>query len=150
MENKKWILVCVLGGILMVLGSILGSTAFFAAIFELASKHVNKEVALVLSWILVIFSYIAMGGGFSVIVGAIIVAKNHYKLGKLVIAIGTGLGLIGLIIFVITGIITGTLDSTLMTNIFALIALNGGFGFVGVLLTILGRRKLKHDKEVKS
>ncbi len=149
MENKKWILVCLLGGILMVIGSVIGSTAFFATLFELASKYVNKEVSMVLTWILVIFSYVSLGGGISVILGAIIAALNHYKLGKLAIALGAGLGLIGLIIFVITGIIAGTLVSSLAVNVFALIALNGGFGFAGVLLTILGRRKLKHDKEGK-
>ena len=81
--------------------------------------------------------------GILVIVGAIIVAMDHYKLGKFIIMLGAGLGLIGLIIMLITGIIAGTVVEDLAGIVSTII--NGSYGFAGVLLTILSRRKLKKD-----
>lgn len=146
MENKLWFAICILGGILMIIGSVIGSVSFFAILFEFASKYIGKQYAPTFSIVLTIFGFIATAGGISVICGTIIVALDHYKFGKFVIGLGAGMGLIGLIIFLVTGVIAGTLVGAFAVLIIALIGLHGGFGFAGVLLTILARRKLKKEK----
>jgi hypothetical protein len=144
MENKKWLLTCIIGGILMILSSTVGGISFFITVSEYITD-VAPELAPILNLILQIFNYIALGGGISVIIGTLIVALNKYGIGKFIIGLGAGMGLIGLIIFIISGIIGGTLANRLLEIIVNLISLSGGFGFVGVLLTILGRAKLKKE-----
>ena len=143
MENKKWILMCIVGGILMILGSVIGSISFFETIFGYLSDEIGETMANVLSIILQILFYIAMGGGTSVIVGSLIVLMNHYRLGKFIIGIGAGMGLIGLIIFIIMSTIQGTVVSEIIGIVLAII--NGSYGFLGVILTIVARMKLKKD-----
>ncbi|MBD3342563.1 MAG: hypothetical protein GF353_25915 [Candidatus Lokiarchaeota archaeon] len=141
MENKKWIFFCILGGILMLLSSVVGSTSFFALVFGIVAKELGTEAAWILSIILLIFSIIAMGGGISVIIGTIIVIREKFRLGKFIIGLGAGMGLIGLIIFLVTSIMAGSALSLLNAII------NSGYGFFGVLLTIFARLKLKKPKD---
>ncbi|MFX0071214.1 MAG: hypothetical protein ACFFAO_09005 [Candidatus Hermodarchaeota archaeon] len=137
MEDKRWIIVCIIGGLLMLLAGIVGSATFFATVFAIVSKQLGAEAALLLTIILIIFSIVAMGGGISVIIGAILVAKDKIKLGKFIIGLGAGMGLIGLIVFLITSILAGTLISVTLGLI------NGSYGFIGVILTIFARLKMK-------
>jgi len=147
MENKKWIILCILGGILMFIGSATGSIALYEVIYELTIGYIGEELATIFSIILKIFGYIAAGGGISVIVGALIVAMGRYRLGKFIIGLGVGLGLISLIIFIITAIIEGTITGFFIELITELIALKGGFGFTGAILTFFSRRQLKKEEK---
>ena len=143
MQNKKWILLCIIGGILMIISSTVGSITFFETIFSLIEADIGEDEAKIVSLVIQILAYIAMGGGISVIVGAMIVAMDHYRLGKFIIGIGAGMGLIGLIIFFAAGII----DGTIIEETEALIAeiSHGSYGFLGIILTIIARMKLKKD-----
>ncbi|MHA1149746.1 MAG: hypothetical protein ACTSR8_16040 [Promethearchaeota archaeon] len=142
--HAKWVLLCIIGGILMFLGSLVGGITLFVILGDFATEQLGSEIGPIVGTILSILGYIAAAGGISVIVGAIIVAMDHYRLGKFVIMLGAGLGLIGLIIMLITGIMAGTAVDQ-VTGIVSTI-INGSYGFLGVLLTIFSRRKLKKDK----
>ena len=137
MEDKKWIVICIIGGLLMFISSVVGSVSFFALVFSEASKRLGPETALVLSIILMIFTIIALGGGISVVIGAILVSRDKIGLGKFIIGLGAGMGLIGLIIFLITSILAGTVLAVTSGLI------NGSYGFLGVVLTIMARLKMK-------
>lgn len=139
MENKKWVLLCIIGGALMILAGTIGSVGFYRTLFNQFSIWL-PQTAQVLSIILQIFSWIALGGGVSVVIGAIICGRGNLALGKFIIGLGAGMGLIGLIIFLIAGIISGNLVSDL--NAIYTDILNGSYGFVGVLLTILARMRM--------
>lgn len=138
MAEKKWVWLCILGGILMILSSVFGSVSFFALIFGIASDLLGSEVAFVLSIVLIIFAFIAGLGGVAVILGVILVVRDKIGLGKFIIGLGAGMGLIGFIIFIITSIVAGPL-----AIIYAFI--NGSYGLLGVILTIFARRKFKKD-----
>jgi hypothetical protein len=146
MENKKWIFLCILGGALMIIGSMVGNPTIFMFIFGVAAEHVGPKTQSVLSVILNIFTYIALGGGISVISGATLVMMHRYKSGKLVIWIGAGMGMLGLLVFLIMQGVEGTLISMIRMEIITLISLNGGFGFAGVILVVLSRFKMKKSK----
>ncbi len=143
MENKKWILLCIIGGILMIIGSVIGSITFFETLFDLIEADVGEDVAKIVSLVIQILGYIAMAGGISVIVGSLIVAMDHYRLGKFIIGIGAGMGLISLLIFLITGIVEGSILEELDQIVIETI--HGSYGFLGVILTIIARMKLKKD-----
>ncbi len=143
--GKKWIwiLACIVGGILMIISSTVGSITFFETLYGIIVADVGPDVAAIVSLVVQILGYIAMSGGIAVIVGALIVAMDHFRLGKFIIGLGAGMGLIGLIIFFITGIFEGSIYSD-MQAIITQIA-HGSYGFVGIILTIIARRKLKKD-----
>ncbi len=136
--EKKWLYFCTLGGILMIISSVVGSVSFFALVFGIASDILGPETAFVLMIILLIFAIVAGLGGVAVIIGVILVVKDKIGIGKFIIGLGAGMGLIGLIIFIITSFMAG-----LLAILYALI--NGSYGLLGVILTILARRKFKKD-----
>ena len=145
MEKKWfWILICIIGGILLIISSTVRSYAFFERIFDLIAEDVGPVVAEIVSLVIQILGYISMVGGIIVIIGALIVAMNHYILGKLIIALGAGMGLISLIIFFIASIIEGTIYANII-GIITEIA-HGSYGFIGIILTIIARLKLKKPK----
>jgi len=131
--DKRWLAVCVFGGILMIVGSVAGDVTVYRMIFDFIEEHVTQDYSMVFSIILTILGVIAAGGGFTVLVGTGVIASGHSLVGKIVIALGAGMGIIGLIIMLVTGAISGTL----MDRLFSI-----GPGFVGVLLTIIARLKL--------
>ncbi|MBY8992573.1 MAG: hypothetical protein KGD58_17640 [Candidatus Lokiarchaeota archaeon] len=143
MENKKWILICIFGGILMIIGSVVGSITFFETLFSLIEADVGEDVAKIVSLVIQILGYVAIVGGISVIIGALIVAMDHYRIGKLIIFIGAGMGLISFLIFIIGGIAEGTILDEMAGIVDE--TLHGGYGFFGVLLTIVARLKMKKD-----
>jgi hypothetical protein len=143
MENKKWILLCIIGGILIFISSVVGSITFFETLFSLIEADVGEDVAKIVSLVIQILGYLAMGGGISVIIGALIVAMDHYRLGKFLINLGAGMGLISLIIAFIIGLFEGSIVED-VEGIFSEIA-HGSYGFLGILLTIIARIKLKKD-----
>jgi len=143
MKNFGWILLCIIGGILMIISSVIGSVAFFETLFSYIEADVGEDVAKIVSLVIQILAYIALGGGISVIIGSIIVAMDHYRLGKFIIGIGAGMGLISLLIFLITGIVEGSILEEL--DQIVLETIHGSYGFLGVILTIIGRIKLKKD-----
>ena len=143
MENRKWILICIIGGILMIISSVIGSITFFETLFSLIEADVGEDVAKIISLVIQILGYIAVGGGISVIIGALIVAMDHYRLGKFLISLGAGMGLISLIIVFLTGIFEGSIVEDVEGIISEII--HGSYGFLGIVLTIIARIKLKKD-----
>lgn len=146
MQNKKWVILCIIGGILMILGSTIGSIAFFEMIFGLLQGILSQSLLKIVDLVLKVLAYIAGGGGVSVIIGAILVGIGVYRLGKIIIAIGAGMGLIGFIIYIIVSILNGSIANELIAIIIQ--AINGGYGFIGVLLTIIARTGMKVEEKV--
>ena len=135
MEHKKWVILCVIGGILMLLSSLIGRIGFLGTLLQLLSGIVSPEIQRVIEIILTVFTFIAAGGGISVIIGALIAGYSSDFVGRLVVGIGIGASLISLIILLITSIFGGTTINDLpqiLLNTF-----NGIYGLAGVLIAIL-------------
>ena len=141
MEHKKWVILCIIGGVLMLLSSLVGRIGFLGTILNLIAGYVGPEAKQILEIVLNIFSFIAAGGGISVIIGALIAGWSSDFVGRLVAGIGIGASLISLIIILITSIFGGTAISD-VPSIF-LNTFNGIYGLVGVLIAIFASRQLK-------
>jgi hypothetical protein len=141
MEHKKWVILCIIGGVLMLLASLVGRVGFLGTLITLLYGFVSPEIQQVLSIILTVFSIIAAGGGISVIIGAFVAGYSSDFAGRLIVGLGIGAGLISLIILVFTSIIGGStineLSSILLTTF------NNAFGLAGVIISIIGRRQLR-------
>ena len=144
MRNKGSIVACLIGGILMLIASIVGTATVYVIIVDFMSKQF-PEYAGYIQVILAICIFIALGGGISVIIGAIITIKT-LGVGKWIIGLGAGMGLIGFITFIVTGIIAGTLTGTIIEIIIGLLLGPASYGIIGVFITIFARRAMKKDK----
>lgn len=149
MRNKVSVTFCIIGGVLMMIAAIIGSTFVYEIIFGYLSK---KQPGLkgIFSILLYTMAYIALGGGISVIIGSIITFKA-LRPGKWIISIGAGMGLIAFISFVVMGIYAGTLVGSWSEIIIGLLSGPMSYGIIGVFMTIFARKGMskgkKKDKE---
>ena len=139
-----------IGGILMLLGNFSGLQLFHLAIglyFEYGVPYVRSIIGPIpttaLTIFLTIILYIMAGGGISVIVGTILILFHLHKLGKLIITLGTGTGLIGITIFLlIETTIINPIESWFDFGFFILRLLIDLY-FLGIILAIIARKKMK-------
>jgi hypothetical protein len=141
MEHKKWVFLCIIGGILILLSSLVGSLGFIGTLLTFIAGILGPETAQIINIILTILGYIAGGGGFTVIIGALITSFGPNRLGRFIIGLGIGIGLIGLIILLITNLMGGIPLSNLPAILIS--TFNGIYGFVGVILSIFSRMRMK-------
>jgi len=141
MEHKKWVILCIIGGALMLLSSVVGRVGFLATLINLLSGIVAPEIQQVLEIILTVFSYIAAAGGISVIIGALVAGFSSSFAGRLIVGLGIGASLISLIILLITSIIGGSTINDLLSIL--LTTFNNAYGLAGVVISIFARKKLK-------
>jgi hypothetical protein len=83
--------------------------------------------------IFLIIIFIASLGGVAVILGGMFIGKNNVITGKFLIMLGTGMGLIGLIIACMIAIIQ---SNQILGGFFSI-------GTFGILLSIIARKKAK-------
>jgi vacuolar-type H+-ATPase subunit I/STV1 len=99
-------------------------------------------------------SFLAAGGGFTVIVGVILVMLNLYRSGRIIISFGTCFGIIVIIVCItyfivyLSGIITSPLTLSFLSQISGLFCFNFYFGLAGTVLAVIGRRGFKKPKEM--
>ena len=63
MEHKKWVILCFIGGVLMVLSSGVGSVGFIGTVLSWAAGVLGPDMTQGLSILLRIVGYIGEGGG---------------------------------------------------------------------------------------
>jgi len=141
MEHKKGVILCIIGGALMLLSSVVGRLGFLGTLITLLYGNVTPEIQQILEIILTIFSYIAAGGGISVIIGAFIAGFSSNFVGRLIVGFGIGASLISLIILLVTSIIGGSTINNLLSIL--LTTFNNAYGLAGVVISIIARRQLK-------
>ena len=125
-RNKAAMGVAIVAGLLLLIEGISGF-ATLTTIKEFVTDNItNNEVVI---YIFAILIFIASLGGISVIIGGLLIGKNKVKTGKFIIALGAGLGLIGLIVSIIIGLTEGnfTLNSLIT------------LGAIGLILSIVAR-----------
>jgi len=155
MENKKWIIICSIGGVLMIIGSATGSAGFYTFIYNQFSSYISNEWKPLIVGILTVLKYIAIYGGYSVLVGVVLTMLKQYWLGRFIISIATGFGLLGIIIYIVvliigyTGISVDPGLQLILDELYNLFSYNSGFAFAGTILAIIGRIGLKKPKIVE-
>ena len=129
-KNKKAMIIAIFAGILLLIAGISG-----LATWETIKNFVINNIIdnFIVQIIFAILIFIASLGGISVIAGGFLIGRDNIRTGKLFIALGAGLGLIGLIVSIIVA---------LMENNFVI----GSFfsiGAIGLILSIVARLMVK-------
>ncbi len=136
MKNQTSFALCFIGGIFLILaGYNHGIGTIFLIYGVLHSITALAPYYLVIDIILTILGVIAWSGGYAVILGGYLLTTSHVRIGKFVIAIAAGFGLISFIltivwVYIVAGV-AGLLVLTwlIMNSIWA----------VGLILTIIAR-----------
>ncbi len=155
MKNSIWILLCFLGGILMIIGSAIGSAEFYIYFANLVSSYISPEFMPLVAVILIILEFIAFYGGYSVIVGAILILIDQIRLGKIIIMVATSFGILGLVLYVgirvlgYSDIAVSPAVQTVLTQMYSLFTYNTGLAFTGTILAVIGRYGIKKPEKVK-
>ncbi|MBE0525973.1 hypothetical protein E4H12_00955 [Candidatus Thorarchaeota archaeon] len=138
MRNEVPFLLCIIGGILMIMASVVGSADLWIQIFAFAETIVPGS-GEILGLVLIVLRYIAGLGGVAVIIGGYLVTTDRVGTGKFVIGLAAGLGLIGLIINLVTAYMAVGIAA--FTDFLNLLATSSGV--LGPVLTIIARTKVK-------
>ena len=129
-RNKAAMGVAIVAGLLLLIEGVSGF-ATWTTIKEFVTNNVtDNEIVL---YIFVILILIASLGGIAVIIGGLLIGKNKVKTGKFIIALGTGLGLIGLIVSIIIGVSEGSFTLNSLITL----------GAIGLILSIVARMMAK-------
>jgi hypothetical protein len=129
-ENKKAMGIAIVAGVLLLVAGLSGLAAW-EDIRTYVTDNMGDNEAI--QYVFVVLILIASLGGIAVIVGGLLIGKDKVGLGKFLITLGAGLGLIGFIISLVVGIMAGSL-------------VIGGFlgiGAIGLILSIVARMMVK-------
>jgi hypothetical protein len=140
LKNQTPFALCIIGGLFLIaagynhgIGTIFLIYAFVHAIAALAPYYFIIDI------ILTILGVIAWAGGYAVILGGFMLTTSYVRLGKFIIAIAAGFGLISFIltiawVYLVFGV-SGLLVLTwlIMNSIWA----------IGLVLTIIARSTAK-------
>lgn len=136
-RNTTSMVIAIIAGVLLLISGLSGAAAW-ETIKTFVSNNVTDNSAIQIVFAVLIF--IASLGGIVVILGGLLIWKNKVGFGKLLIALGAGIGLIGLIVSIIVAVAES--DLTI-----------GGFltmGGIGIILSIVARGMAKKEEELST
>jgi hypothetical protein len=155
MRNKTGLTLLIIGGILMILSTAVGSTGLYEFLYDLISGEVHPDFIPLLRAVLFVIKVIADWGGGAIIIGAILVILKQIRLGKWIIGVGLTFGSLALIVWLISEIVDTTDIITDPQVLAYLDRLKGFFTygtslqFIGVAIALLGRNFIRKPKKVK-
>ena len=159
MKHLTGSILLLIGGILMVIGRAIGTIGVFEALQALAIASVSSEWIPLVNGIMTVIRFIADMGGWAIVLGAILILIGLMRIGKFIIWIGLTFGLIALIVFILTQLITFTsislgasLDAIIL-QLYNQFTYNSGISFIGTTIAIIGKmciKKVKKPKQPKS
>ncbi|MFW9970739.1 MAG: zinc ribbon domain-containing protein [Candidatus Odinarchaeota archaeon] len=156
MRSKLGITLLIIGGILMIVSSAIGSIGVYEFLRDYINGQINIAwIKIVLDVCVEILRWIANFGGATVIVGAIFIAFNQYRFGKWLISVGLTFGTLALVIWVIstivdlTGFITDPQILAYLDQLSGFFTYNTGLQFIGVATAIIGKNLAKRPKKPK-
>jgi len=158
MRNKLGVVLLIIGGIMMIVSSAIGSIGIYEFLHDYISGQIPPDldwVKIILNILIEILRWIANTGGGAIIVGAILIMFKQYRFGKWLVGIGLTFGTLALIIWGvswivnITDIITNPQILGYFDRLEEFISLNTGLQITGDIVAIIGRIFVKKSKEVK-
>lgn len=98
MENLKAIILGIVSGIILLLSGGTGGIPIWIWVPVLLGTIIIPELTFLAVILLIVLDAIALAGGFSVLVGALLIWRSHIVWGKFLILVGSGFGLFSLIL----------------------------------------------------
>ena len=119
------------GGTLLLIAGATGSTGIIGTIIEYLIENLGGATADLLSLILQALNFIADLGGISVIIGGSFIINKRTRIGKFIIGIGAGMGLVGFLIILASAFLQGWINVINFVTI-----ISQSIGWIGIILSI--------------
>jgi len=119
----------IISGIFLILSGTNG-VSFLTTFSEFILRYFNIQVIKIIFTLLII---IASFGGIAVILGGFLIYKKKIRVGRFIIAIGTGAGLVSLLLNFLIVIITKGIPINWFLS----------FSTLGIIFSVLARRIVK-------
>jgi len=129
------------GGTLLLIAGAIGSTGIIGTIIEYIIENLGGPTADVLSLILQALNLVADLGGASVIIGGSFIINQRIRIGKFLIGLGAGMGLIGFMIILASAFIQGWVNA-----INFVVIISQSIGWIGIILSIAATILAKQTK----
>jgi hypothetical protein len=130
-SRKIAALLAYLGGTLLLIAGATGSTGIVGTIIEYLIENLGGATADLLSLILQALTFVADLGGISVIIGGSLIINQRPRIGKFIIGIGAGMGLVGFLIILALAFLHGWIN---VINFITIISQS--IGWIGIILSI--------------
>ncbi len=135
-KNSAVFLLSVFSGVLLVVSGVRGSIGGYGLVFSALALFVEDAVVLSVLWVVaLVLVFLASLGGFAVMLGGYLIYRSQVMLGRLVIGLGAGVGIPGLVLMLLTVMVTRDFSS--------IIAQYGVIGWVGIALSLVVRAASK-------
>jgi hypothetical protein len=134
-RNKLAGIIAIIAGILLFISGTAGMVDLLESLHDVIKElmgETNSTIEIVF-WVLI---FIALLGGIAVIIGGYLIWKDHPIAGKILIILGTSMGLIGLIINLLIAIYNGETGNFLNWLITS-------FAGIGVIMAIAAQKIAK-------
>lgn len=125
-RNSQSMGVAIVAGILLLIAGVSG-LATWETIKEFVTTHIADNIIVQIVFAILIF--IASLGGIAVIIGGVLIGKKKVGTGKFIIALGAGLGIIGLLVSIVVAYAEGDF---IIGSFFSI-------GAIGLILSIFAR-----------
>ncbi len=140
LKNKIPWLLCVAGGVMLIISGATGNIGFFDLIAEVVASIPELVPFLdALEIIRTVLGTLASFGGNTVLVGGFFLTIDRVRTGKILVGLGAGMGIFGLLINIGQIAYTVSFGASINWLISTAMTMNGA----GVLLTILARMMAK-------
>ena len=136
MKNQTPFALCLIGGILLIASNFVGgiNTIWFLWVF-LSTLSVLAPYMAIINVIMLVLFLIAWAGGAAIIFGGFLLTTSLVRLGKFIIAIAAGFGLISLILVIIWVILVNGWAALLLLS---WLIINTPWA-LGLVLTVIAR-----------
>ena len=130
-SSKVAALLAYVGGTLLLLAGATGSVGIIGTVIAYIIDHLGGATADFLSIVLQLLHFVADLGGVSVIIGGSLILNERKRIGKFIIGLGAGMGLIGFILVLASALLhgwTGAIDF--------LLTMSQSVGWIGIIFAI--------------
>jgi hypothetical protein len=140
MKNQTPFALCFVGGFFLILaGYNHGISTIFLIYAVVHAIAALSPYYFIIDLVLFILGIIAWAGGYAVIIGGYLLTTRHVRLGKIIIAIAAGFGLISFILTILWVYITAGIGGLLVLG---WLIMHTSWA-LGLVLTIIARNTAK-------
>jgi len=140
MKNQTPFALCIIGGLfLIVAGYNHGIATIFLIYLFVHAIAALAPFYVIIDFVLIGLGVIAWAGGYAVLLGGYLLTTSHVRLGKFIIAIAAGFGLISFILTIMWFFLFGGWVGLL----FLIWLVMNSIWAIGLILTIIARSTAK-------
>ena len=132
-HNSNAFLLCLVGGILMMLAGVSGTIQLMGELL-LSNEDVMDPTTMMTVEIVTGMLVLLTGlGGLGIIVSGLVLTTRRVQLGRILVALFTGMGVLGLVLNLAQLVMVGTLTMDLMHQV------GQSLGWIGAIFAIIAR-----------